>query len=152
MTFPLLFSIVIAQLLGAFALISGVVSLALALFGKHTTHRLLSAFLALIRIAAGAVLFIYTQSGIAVITLILAIFLIVEGFAVILASFGMRRHSAWVWMLINGVISLILGGMIYAQWPSDSLWLLGLFYGINAIFSGLSLLTLGFAVPKSATS
>ena len=36
---PLLFSIVIAQFLGAFALVSGAISLFLALFGKEVTHR-----------------------------------------------------------------------------------------------------------------
>ena len=68
---PLLFSVVIAQFLGAFALVTGGISLFMALFGKEVTHRILEALFALIRIAAGLALFICVASSIAVITLIL---------------------------------------------------------------------------------
>jgi uncharacterized membrane protein HdeD (DUF308 family) len=50
---PLFFSVVLAQFLGIFALVSGVISLFVATFGKQVTHRLLEGLLALIRIIAG---------------------------------------------------------------------------------------------------
>ena len=87
---PLFFSIVVAQFLGAFALISGVIALFVALFGKEVTHRLLEALFALIRIAAGVALFVCVASSIAVITLIFAVFLIVEGIFLI----GRRVQTA----------------------------------------------------------
>ena len=141
---PLLFSIVIAQFLGAFALVSGIISLFLAIFGKEVTHRFLEALFALIRIAAGLALFICVASSIAVITLI------VEGISLTWGAFRLRKHKGWSWTLINGIAALILGVMVYSRWPSDSAWVLGLFFGINSIFSGMSLLMLGLAAPKSA--
>jgi len=148
---PLLFSIVIAQFLGAFAIVSGVISLFLALFGKEVTHRILEALFALIRIAAGLALFICVASSIAVITLIFAVFLIVEGIFLIGGAFRLRKHNGWSWTLINGIAALVLGVMVYSRWPSDSAWVLGLFFGINLLFNGMSLLMLGLAAPKSAT-
>ena len=50
---PLFFSVVLAQFLGIFALVSGVISLFVAIFGKQVTHRVLEGLLALIRIIAG---------------------------------------------------------------------------------------------------
>ena len=149
---PLLFSVVIAQLLGIFALVSGVISLFLAIFTKHSAHRVLDGLLAVIRIAAGIILLRCLASSIAVITLILAIFLIIEGLSFIIGSFQMRQHRGWVWTLINGIAALVLGAMVYARWPSDSAWILGLFYGINSIFWGVSLLSMGLAAPKTAKS
>jgi len=149
---PYLFSAFLVQFLGAFVLISGFISLALAIFGKHTTHRVLDAFLSVIRIAAGIVLLRYVASGIAVITLILAVFLIIEGISFIIASFKLRAHNGWIWTLINGIAALALGVMVYSRWPSDSLWVLGLFYGINSLFWGVSLLALGFGAPKPAAA
>lgn len=148
MSSPYFFSAFIVQFLGAFALISGCISLALAIFSKHVAHRVLDALLALIRIAAGIVLLRCVASSIAVITLILAVFLMVEGVFFIIGSFKLRAHSGWVWTLINGIAALVLGGMVYSRWPSDSLWVLGLFFGINSIFWGVSLLALGFGAPK----
>ncbi len=149
MSFPLLFSLVIAQLIGIFALVTGVFSLGLAIFEKHTTHRLLNAVFALIRIAAGIALLTCIPSGVAVITLILAIFLIVEGALSIGGAITMRSHQGWVWILVNGIAALVLGVMVYSRWPADSAWILGLFYGINSLFSGMSLLMLGLGAPKN---
>jgi uncharacterized membrane protein HdeD (DUF308 family) len=135
---PWAFSFVIAQLIGIFALVSGMIALCLAIFGKHVAHRVLDAVLALIRIA------------VAVITLVIAMFLILEGVSFIIGAFKMRNHQGWVWTLINGIAALVLGGMIYMRWPSDSGWVIGLFYGINSIFWGVSLLMLGFGAPRRA--
>ncbi len=149
---PLLFSLVIAQLLGLFALVSGVISLALAIFGKHKGHRVLEALSGLIRIAAGIVLLNCLTSSVAVITLIFAIFLIIEGIFISVTAVSMRATPGWVWMLISGLASLALGVMVYNRWPSDSAWVLGLLFGINLIFNGSSLLALGLAARKPAAA
>ncbi len=149
---PLIFSLVIAQFLGFVALISGIISLGLAIFGKHQGHRVMEALSGIIRIAAGVVLLNCLTSSVVVITLILAIFLIVEGVFVSAAAFSMRANAGWVWMLISGIASLVLGVMVYNRWPSDSGWVLGLFFGINLIFNGTSLLALGFAAGKPAAA
>lgn len=152
MSFPLLFSIVIAQLLGFFALGSGIIAVALAIVGKHSSHRVLEALLGIVRIIAGIVLLTCVTSSIEVITLIVAVFLFVEGLFLAVAAVKMRAHQGWVWTLINAIASIVLGGMIYVRWPSDSAWVLGLLFGINLIFSGSSLMALGFAAPKQQSA
>jgi uncharacterized membrane protein HdeD (DUF308 family) len=146
---PLFFSVVLAQFLGIFALVSGVISLCVAIFSKQVTHRLLEALLAVIRIVAGFVLLRCIVSSLAVITLIFAIYLIVEGIFLIIGAFKMRQHYGWVWTLINGIAAVVLGVMVYNRWPSNSVWVLGMLYGINSIFWGVSLLTLGFGASKA---
>jgi len=68
-----------------------------------------------------------------------------------IAAFKLRAHAGWVWTLISGVASIVLGAMVYVRWPSDSAWVLGLLFGINMIFSGASFLALGLgARPATA--
>jgi len=150
MSFPVFFSFVIAQVLGAFAMASGLISLFLAIFGKHVTHRVLSMFSSLVRIVAGGFLLFYVHAGVDVITLILASFFLVEGVFCIIGSLKMRQHTGWFWLLLNGFVAILLGGMVYLHWPTDSDWVLGLLYGINSIFSGTATLMLGLAAPKEA--
>jgi uncharacterized membrane protein HdeD (DUF308 family) len=147
---PLLFSVVVAQFLGIFALVSGVMALFLAIFSKQVTHRAFEALLAAIRIIAGIILLRCIASSIAVITLILAVFLIVEGISSLIGAYKLRHHYGWVWTLINGIAALVLGVMVYVRWPSNSAWVLGLFFGIHMLFNGMSLLMLGLAAPKPA--
>jgi uncharacterized membrane protein HdeD (DUF308 family) len=50
----------------------------------------------------------------------------------------MERFSGWNWVLLNGIVTLFLGLMIYKQWPASGLWVIGLFVGIDLIFDGLA--------------
>jgi len=62
-------------------------------------------------------LFFYTVAGMAALTLILAAVFLTEGIVCIFTSFRMRDNPAWIWLLLNGIVALILGGMIFARWP-----------------------------------
>ncbi|MFZ4776859.1 MAG: HdeD family acid-resistance protein [Terrimicrobiaceae bacterium] len=149
---PGLFSFVLTQLIGALCLVTGVISLVQALFGKNRHHFFLSLVSAIIRIAAGSALFVYTTSGMAALTLILAIVFLSEGIVCIATSLKIRTNPAWVWLLLNGIVALILGGMIYARWPVDAAWIVGLLYGIQSIFSGSAMLMLGFSAKPEANA
>ncbi len=149
---PLLFSLVIARFLGLFLLVSGTISLVLALLGKHKNHRVMEALLGLIRIAAGVMILNCLPSSVAMITLIFAFYLVAEGLSTSVTALGMRGIPGWGWMLFSGLTSVILGIMVYNRWPSGSTAILGLLFGINLLFHGTSLLALGFSARKPATA
>jgi uncharacterized membrane protein HdeD (DUF308 family) len=147
-SFPLLFSIVLAQMLGAFALASGLIALFLTIVGKHPGHRIIDGLSAIIRIAAGIALFVCVKSSLQVITLIFAIFLLLEGIWLCFGAWQLRKHPGWSWTLLSGLAAVVLGIMIYSRWPSDSSTVLGFFFGLNLIFNASALLGLGLSTPK----
>ena len=110
---PLLYSFILARFLGLFALVSGVISLLLAIFGKHKGHRLMEALSGIVRIAAGVILLNCLASSVALITLIFALYLIVEGIVMSVTAIGMRATPGWAWMLFSGLGSLLLGVLVY---------------------------------------
>jgi uncharacterized membrane protein HdeD (DUF308 family) len=147
---PEIFGLVLTQLLGALCLVSGVLALFQAVFVRHRPHRFLSVVSGVIRAAAGSALFFYTVAGMAALTLILAAVFISEGIACVVSSLRMRGNPAWIWLLLNGVAALVLGGMIYARWPVDSGWVVGLLYGIQSLFTGAAMLMLGLRAQPPA--
>jgi uncharacterized membrane protein HdeD (DUF308 family) len=149
---PLLFSLVIARFLALFLLVSGIISLALVIVGKHKRYRVLEALLGLIRIAAGVALLNCLPTSVAVITLIFAIYLVAEGVSMSVTAFRMHGTPGWGWMLFSGLVSLIIGIMVYNRWPSGSAAVLGLFFGLNLLFNGASLLALGLSARQPATA
>jgi uncharacterized membrane protein HdeD (DUF308 family) len=58
----------------------------------------------------------------------------------------LHRFSGWPWVVLNGVITLVLGVMIWRQWPESALWVIGLFLGIDLVFSGWTWVLLALAV------
>ena len=145
---PLLFSLMVARFLGLFALVSGVISLLLAIFGKHKGHRLMEALSGIVRIAAGVILLNCLATSVVLITLVFALYLIVEGVVVSATAIGMRATPGWGWMLFSGLGLILLGTLVYSRWPSNSIAILGLFFGINLLMNGSSLLALGLAARK----
>ena len=83
-------------------------------------------------------------------TLIIAIFLMVSGVFRIVSALS-ERFAGWGWVLLNGVVTLLLGLLIYKQWPVSGLWVIGLFVGIDLILNGWAwiMLSLGLRTLPS---
>jgi uncharacterized membrane protein HdeD (DUF308 family) len=82
-----------------------------------------------------------------VITLLLAASFFVGG--VLRIIFSLVEHfPAWQWVLLTGVVDLILGILIFREWPESSLWVIGLFVGIDLILHGWSWMLLGLVVRR----
>lgn len=62
-----------------------------------------------------------------------------------------ERVPAWGWVLLNGVVTLLLGVLIWQEWPVSGLWVLGLFVGIDLIVNGAAWAALALAVRGRPT-
>jgi len=87
-------------------------------------------------IAVGIYVVFHPMLGVASLTLLLAVLLLVEGVLEVIGYFQMRRRKGSVWFLLDGIITLLLGGLIWAHWPSSSLWAIGTLVGVSMIVSG----------------
>lgn len=83
-------------------------------------------------------------------TLMLAALFFVGGMFRIVAALSHRFHG-WGWVLFNGIITLVLGVMIWREWPEASFFIIGLFLGIELIFDGMSWMMLGLAARNIPT-
>jgi uncharacterized membrane protein HdeD (DUF308 family) len=91
-------------------------------------------------------LFVRVPAGaLAALTLLVACFLMVGGIFKIVAAVG-YHFATWGWTLASGVIDLVLGVLIWQEWPASALWVIGLFVGINLLFRGVNWIALGLAL------
>ena len=60
--------------------------------------------------------------------------------------------KGWGWPLVGGIISIILGLLIIAQWPISGFWVIGLFVAIEMIVSGWSYIFVALAARQAGTS
>jgi uncharacterized membrane protein HdeD (DUF308 family) len=132
-------------LLGILLLVAGVTEVlngVLVRTGKSFALHLLAAALYLI---VGVFVLEDPVQAAAVLTLLLAAAFFVGGLLRIVFSVAVRFPS-WGWVLLNGVVDLVLGLMIFNRWPGSSLWVLGLFVGIDLLFHGWSWIILALNV------
>jgi uncharacterized membrane protein HdeD (DUF308 family) len=101
---------------------------------------------------AGALLLWHPFEGLATLTFVLVAYFIVDGFAIIFLAIAHRREltGKWQWMLVNGIIDLILAGIIISGFPGTLVWALGLLVGIDLLFGGWALIAIAFDARKAA--
>jgi uncharacterized membrane protein HdeD (DUF308 family) len=101
-------------------------------------------------ILAGFVTFENPLLAAALLTLLLGASLFVSGIMRIILGFSMKEGTPWIWVVLSGVVTLVLGLMILARWPVSSLYVLGLFLGIDLVFAGASWIGTGLGLKKRA--
>lgn len=74
-------------------------------------------------------------------TLLIAALLFVSGVFRIATALSTRYPNRG-WLVVHGILSIVLGAIIWAQWPVSGLWVLGLFVGIELVLSGATLVAL----------
>jgi uncharacterized membrane protein HdeD (DUF308 family) len=94
--------------------------------------------LSILYIATGMMLFFNPLTGVLTLTLLLASFLLTEGVFELILAFRLRPQQNWISVLADGIITLLLGGMIWFQWPFNAPWLIGTLVGASVLFTGIS--------------
>ena len=83
-------------------------------------------------------------------TLILGVALVASGIMRIFLGFSMKEGTPWVWVVVSGVITLLLGLIILVHWPISSLWTLGIFLGVDLVIAGASWIGVGMGLKQAA--
>src|ERR1700745_3689396 len=134
---------------GVMMIIAGVAEVFSAFQIKSWGKFLFWVLLGVLYIIAGFVTFENPLFAAALLTLILGASLVASGIMRIILAFSMKRETPWVWVVLSGVIALLLGLLILAPWPVSSLYILGLFLGIDLIMAGVGWIALGFGLRRS---
>lgn len=152
MLMPVVATLVSVSVFGWIFLIAGIVRIIKSFQSKPLRGFWLSLLVGILYIIAGVILLGNLLEGAATLTLVLASIFLVEGVLEIIASFKARTGGNLSWLvLVDGIITLILGIFIWNGWPNNSLWLIGLYVGISLIFSGVSLLSIASTTRKAVS-
>lgn len=141
---PPIATLAVEVLIGWLVLMSGIVGLVMTFRVRGAPGFAWSLASAVLGIVAGVLLLTRPLSGALTLTLILTVFLALEGIASIMYALDHRREltSRWSFMLVSGIVDLILAGMIFAGLPDTAAWAIGLLVGINFVFGGVALIAM----------
>jgi len=151
---PLVAGLATTVLLGWLFLIAGIAGLISTLRAKGApgfTWSILSALAALL--AGGALLWDPLQ-GLVTLTFVLVAFFIFDGVLMIVLALEHRREmfGRWGWLMFNGIIDLVLAGIVISGMPGTLAWALGLLVGIDMIFGGVTLIAMALDAREAGGS
>jgi len=146
-------SLATAVVIGALLLGSGIGDIIGAFWCRAWSGFLLHLLSGVLSVVVGALFLRAPGDALLALTLLLACLLTVGGIFKIVAALS-YRFGAWGWPLVSGIIDLILGVLIWQEWPASALWVIGLFVGISLVFRGFNWIGLGLALrslPRAGT-
>ncbi|MDE0929250.1 MAG: HdeD family acid-resistance protein [Halioglobus sp.] len=143
-----LFNEIVVMYFGFLLLFGSGVQLMQAFRAEAWKGRVWHVLIALVYIVGGIIA--VTEPVIAGMTLALLIAwtLIVIGVLRLFMALQMRGAAGWLWTLLGGVLSVVLGVMIINEWPQSGLWVIGLFVAIEILFAGWSQIMIALAAKN----
>ncbi|MBS0634619.1 MAG: DUF308 domain-containing protein [Verrucomicrobia bacterium] len=132
---------------GSLLLTAGIIQVVQAFMAREWSGLFLSLLLGVLYGVVGVLCIARPEQAAINTTLLIAAFCLVSGLFKVLTSLIMQFEQ-WGWVCFNGVITFILGLMIYNQWPLSGLWIIGLFVGVDMILSGWSWILLSLCARK----
>ncbi len=145
---PLIAGTAIVYIVGAVMLIVGIAQVIGGVQADTMSHKLMSLILGVVTTLGGIAVLAHPLLGLEVLTLFLAAYFVAEGIWKVIASFNFRPAQGWMAMLFSGVVTWLLGALIWLQWPASGLWAIGILVGVDLLMTGMALLALAATVGK----
>ena len=145
---PLIASTVTVTLFGFLLLSGGVMQIIGSIWAGRWQGFLLHLMVGILYAITGYLIVEAPLESTVELTRVVALFLLMSGIFRIVTALMVRFHD-WGWVLLNGVITLLMGQMILKNWPASGLWVIGMFVGIDMIFNGWSWIMLSLGLRGS---
>jgi uncharacterized membrane protein HdeD (DUF308 family) len=128
-------SIASVVLLGILLLVAAGAQMAAAVWARDWSGFFLFLLVGVLYAVAGFLMLGQPVFAAEALTLMLAAAFLVGGVFRIVAAL-VDRFPGWGWVLCNGFLTLLIGLLIWQQWPESGLWVIGMFVGIDLIVNG----------------
>ncbi len=144
---PLVAGLSLAMLVGIMLIVGGIGQL---VFAVKTGKGIFSIILGILTVVIGGYMVGNSAVALSALTIFLAIYLLISGISEVFMSFQIRPAKGWGWALFSGILAVLLGAIIWNQFPLSGAWAIGILIGIRLFFSGWALLMLGLAARGAA--
>jgi uncharacterized membrane protein HdeD (DUF308 family) len=147
---PLVAGVYVTVFVGILLAIGGISQCILAFQAGAFGRGLLMFIMGGLTTIVGFYLFNQPLAGLAAITLILAAYFVAVGVVELIAALQIRPEPGWGLLLSNGIVTFLLGAIIWRQFPVSGAWAVGVLFGIKLLFSGIFLIAVGRSVRSAA--
>jgi uncharacterized membrane protein HdeD (DUF308 family) len=145
---PTVAGLAVTILVGWLLIFGGAAHLVAAFSGGGAGRVIWQVLIGIVFIAGGIYYLTHPLLGLGTLTLVLAVIILMAAIFELIAYFGSRGAVGSGWLLMNAIITLLLGALIWFHWPSSTVWAIGTLVGVNLLMTGISRLMLGLAARK----
>ena len=142
---PMVTGVAVAFMVGILLIGGGIMRTIFAFKCKSWGAGILVFLLGILMLLVGLYMIARPGAALATLTLFLAAYFAVDGILEIVQAFDLKPIQGWGWTLFGGIVSILLGVMIWRQWPVSGAWAIGILVGIKLVFAGWAMVGIGAA-------
>jgi len=140
----------VTLLVGWLLILGALGHLVAAFRSHHAKHVIFQVLIATVYLLGGVYFVTHVFMATATLTLVLAGLILAEGVLELISYFRLKGVRPSGWLLLNSIITLLLGGLIWFHWPSSSVWAIGTLVGVNLLITGISRLAVRKLLSREA--
>lgn len=141
-------SLAVTLLVGWLLIFGAVMHFIAAFKGASAKQVIFQILIGILYLIGGFYFLSHPILGVGTLTLVLAAIILAEGVLEVISYFRLKSEGASGWVLFNGIVTILLGGLIWFHWPSSSVWAIGILVGINLLMTGMTRLMFGLAARR----
>lgn len=149
---PTVTGMTIGVIIGILLVVSGLLRIAFAWVAMTWGDAILRFLFGLLALVAGIVMITDPALGLRVITIAAIIYLVVDGISNIVFAIRLPPATGSGWIVLSGVLSIVLGGLIWFEWPFAGDKAVGILVGVKLIFDGIAMLAVAMTVSSVGKS
>ncbi len=136
-----------AMVLGALLIVSGIIEGIHAFRVRGWGGMFLHLIGAVLGILVGFLILTHPVAGALVWTLLCAAFFTVIGIFRLITAISLKFPN-WGWAVFDGIVTLALGILLWAEWPWSGIWFLGIAVGVSLILRGWTYVMFAIAIHR----
>ncbi len=146
---PFIATIAIARVFSWILLFAGVIRIIYAVQSRHDRGFWLALLIGILYVIAGILLLSNMLGAALTLTIAFGGVILMQGILEVIAAFKVRPDPNWSWTLVSGIMAIVLGILIFYQWPFSAAWLLGVFVGVNLMFTGVWMIVIPLILRRT---
>lgn len=145
---PLVASLVVTTVVGIALAFVGIVEIVQAWSIRSWGGFIWQLLMGLIVLIGGIVIWLFPIQGTLILTIVLAAIFLAKGITQLILGFQMRPQSGWGWVIFAGLVSLVIGVLMWIYFPASAIFI-GTLAGISLIFTGWSYIMVSMAARNT---
>ncbi len=103
----------------------------------------------ILTIIAGGYMIARPEAGSQALALVLVFYLFADGITTLIIATRLPPVAGGAWMMVGAIASLLIGVLMWMQWPASGELAVGVLIGIKLILDGVTLIGIGSAAKAA---
>ena len=139
----------VSVIVGIVLILGGIVRTAFAWIATGWGSLFLRAAVGILTIIAGGYMIMQPNVGSQALAIVLVFYLFADGITSLIFAMRLPPAAGGAWMMLGAMASLVIGVLMWMQWPAAGELAVGILIGIKLILDGVTLIGVG-SVAKAA--